>query len=57
MSLLGSIFGKEKIEELERHMLELRARIQEMSEELWRKDLALSDMRNRESEAIRLMEY
>ncbi len=36
-------------------MLELRARIQEMSEELWRKDLALSDIGSRESKAALLL--
>jgi RNA polymerase primary sigma factor len=55
MSFLGSIFGKEKIEELERHIVELRTRIQEMSEELWRRDAALEDARIRESEAAKAL--
>jgi RNA polymerase primary sigma factor len=56
MSFLRSFLGKEKIEELERLVLQLRARIKVLTEELSKKDLEIANLMNREAEAAKYIQ-
>jgi chromosome segregation ATPase len=48
MSLLKSILGKDKVDELERQLLQAGARLRELADDLWRKDQEVQESLRRE---------